>query len=348
MTKLFVLAALASALAVPAFALDPTDGIAAAEGPVPVAVAMLPKAGVDKFSAKVNFVGTVAHEFYSYEQAARIAFARLQNLHETKTSGDVSVILILTTDPVTPGDTFSGWFAAIWEASTQLGPGESFVNVDVKVPLATQVPDGIYYVNLGSFEVGPGCGTGIEYCYDDLRAFPIRVQVYRGSFYSYPGPPQPGTQAVAVEYFHAAMGHYFVSADADEIAGLDAGAFAGWARTGQTFAVWTGGTGLVDVCRFFTEAFAPKSSHFYTALIAECDGLKLGAVWQYEKLAFKVALPTAAGACPVGIPLYRLYNAGTTGAPNHRNTTSLAIRGEMIAQGFVPEDSNTVCVAPAP
>lgn len=158
------------------------------------------------------------------------------------------------------------------------------------------------------------------------------------------GPPVPGAQTVAVEYLHAGFGHYFVTAQADEIAGLDSGVFAGWARTGQTFNVWTSGTGLADVCRFFTVAFAPKSSHFYTANGAECAAVGQNPVWQYEKISFLVALPGAGGACPVGIKLYRLYNDGQTGAPNHRYTTSLALRAQMIAQGFTPEDDNTWCV----
>ena len=157
----------------------------------------------------------------------------------------------------------------------------------------------------------------------------------------------PGASTVAVEYVHAGFGHYFVTAQADEIAGLDSGVFGGWARTGQTWTVWTSGTGLADVCRFFTTFFAPKSSHFYTANAAECDLVKQNPVWQYEKIAFKVALRGAGGACPLGVPLYRVYNDGKTGAPNHRYTTSPAIRADMLAQGFLAEDDNTVCVLPA-
>ena len=109
--------------------------------------------------------------------------------------------------------------------------------------------------------------------------------------------------------------------------------------------VWTTGTAY-DVCRFFTTpgTFGTKSSHFYTAVASECNGLKLNPNWIYEKIAGKVQLPTG-GVCPAGTQiLYRLYNQGQTGAPNHRYTTSLAIRSQMIAQGFVPEDSNNACV----
>lgn len=143
-------------------------------------------------------------------------------------------------------------------------------------------------------------------------------------------------EAHAVEFFHAGMGHYFMSADADEIAGLDQGVFAGWARTGETWYVWKQGGGLKDVCRFFTVTFAPKGSHFYTANPAECELVKHNPDWQYEKIAFKV-YPRVHETCPVGIPLYRVYNQGMTGAPNHRYTTSAAIRDQMIASGYYDE-----------
>ncbi|MEP7274900.1 MAG: hypothetical protein ABI812_01010, partial [Betaproteobacteria bacterium] len=69
---------------------------------------------------------------------------------------------------------------------------------------------------------------------------------------------------IAIEYFHTGFSHYFITALAAEIAALDGGQFAGWQRTGRAFRVWTSGAGLAGVCRFFTTAFAPKSSHFYT------------------------------------------------------------------------------------
>ena len=72
--------------------------------------------------------------------------------------------------------------------------------------------------------------------------------------------------AMAIEYYHKDFDHYFVTAYAQEIANLDvANATGGWTRTGQTYSVYTGtATGLMPVCRFFSAAFAPKSSHFYT------------------------------------------------------------------------------------
>ena len=129
-----------------------------------------------------------------------------------------------------------------------------------------------------------------------------------------------------VEYFNANFGHYFMSADPEEIANLDAGAFGGaFERTGQQFFARNGPvSGAAPVCRFFTVAFAPKSSHFYTSDPAECEGLKSNPNWEYEKIAFYVDEPVN-GQCEAGtVPVYRMYNNGMTGAPNHRFTTDLA------------------------
>ncbi len=159
------------------------------------------------------------------------------------------------------------------------------------------------------------------------------------------GPPSANT----VEYFHAGFGHHFMTADPAEIAGLDAGAFGGvWKRTGQSFMTHTNPTtGTVPVCRFFSTSFAPKSSHFYTADTAECEGVKRNPDWQFEKVAFHVPLPDAAGACPSwASPVYRMYNDGQTGAPNHRFTTDLATRLDFVSnRGYVREGVGPVGVS---
>jgi Repeat of unknown function (DUF5648) len=90
------------------------------------------------------------------------------------------------------------------------------------------------------------------------------------------------------------------------------------------------------VCRFFTAVFAPRSTHFYTG--TECATLRQNPIWTYEGEVFAFVVPTLAGACPAGtVALYRLYNDARNNAPNHRYTTSLAIRDQMIAQAWVPE-----------
>ncbi len=53
---------------------------------------------------------------------------------------------------------------------------------------------------------------------------------------------------------------------------------------------------------------------------------------------FNAMLPDGSGNCPAGtIPVYRLYNQGMGGAPNHRFVTSLVERQNMVNQGFAAE-----------
>ena len=169
----------------------------------------------------------------------------------------------------------------------------------------------------------------------------IDLAAYLGTITPAPPPPPPAPPTTAVvEYLHAGFGHYFVTALASEIAALDSGAFAGWARTGRSFNAYASGNGasVVPVCRFFSTTFAPKSSHFYTPFAAECDGLKGGNDWQYEGEAFFASFPDATGICAGSAqPIYRLYNNGQNGAPNHRYATDPALRAEMIAKGWVSE-----------
>jgi len=157
----------------------------------------------------------------------------------------------------------------------------------------------------------------------------------------------------AVEYFHAEFGHYFVTSFSDEIEKLDNGYFAGWARTGYSFSVATDASGGLPVCRFFSTAFGAKSSHFYTPYEAECASLKQGTTWSYEDSVFYLALPSAAGMCPSdGTAIYRLYNDGMGGAPNHRYTAVRAVFDAMQAQGWAPEGDGVTgvfaCGPPAP
>jgi len=146
--------------------------------------------------------------------------------------------------------------------------------------------------------------------------------------------------ATAVEYYHAAFDHYFVTAIQDEITKLDNGTFVGWARTGKQFKVYIGaGAGLSGVCRFFSTSFNPKSSHFYTASASECTVVKANTDWLFEDTVFFVPSPNADGSCAAGsVPVYRLYNNGQGAAPNHRFTVEMAVRNDMIQnKQWIPE-----------
>ena len=156
-------------------------------------------------------------------------------------------------------------------------------------------------------------------------------------------------QAVtAVEYYNPALDHYFMSALQPDIDALDRGIIPGWRRTGFSFKVFptqaSGGAGVNPVCRFY---IPPQhgNSHFFSASLDECaailqasmtDPNYSGYVLETSN-AFYIALPdTMTGACPAGtIPVYRLWNQRIDS--NHRYTTDLAIKAQMIAAGYAAE-----------
>jgi len=160
---------------------------------------------------------------------------------------------------------------------------------------------------------------------------------------STPPPMQPKT-VVAVEYYYADWNMYFVTALSNEIAALDGGAFCGvWLRTGQQFNVYAldGAPAFsATVSRFISTMFSPKSSHAYTANEDEYDALMSGAIagWSLEGPVFSAPLPSSDGTCPAGtIPVYRLYNNGMGGAPNHRLITDANEFARMATAGWTPE-----------
>ena len=150
--------------------------------------------------------------------------------------------------------------------------------------------------------------------------------------------------ATVVEYFNQALGHYFMTADSNEISVLDTGVLHGWVRTGQTFKAYLASDapplGISPVCRFYGRPEAGLDSHFYGASPAECNAVlqKFPQAWVLESLnVFYVYAPdSVTGACPGGtVPVYRLYN--NRADVNHRYTISVDIKQQMISQGWIPE-----------
>jgi hypothetical protein len=242
-------------------------------------------------------------------------------------------------------------------------------DVNVTVPGVGQVEE---FTDQTGVNIGPFSGAFPHF---HIRAFGgglppnspmvITISTYSGSnltgavttvssltFDCTTGVVASATSNVAVEYYYASWDNYFVTAAPDEIAALDSGAFGGvWARTGQSFKVWTdASSGARATCRFLTTVYAPKSAHFYTPYRFECAELQVDPAWQYEGIAFYIALPDSNGLCAVGtVPLYRLYNNAMGGAPNHRFTTSLDTLNQMVAAGWTFEgDGNSKASACVP
>jgi hypothetical protein len=141
-----------------------------------------------------------------------------------------------------------------------------------------------------------------------------------------------------VEYYAASLDHYFMTGFASEEAALDAGTpISGWARTGNSFPAYSEpGNGMSTVCRFFGTPGLGVNSHFYTAFDFECAAVKQMPAWIFESNAFYIDANIS--KCPASTrPVFRLYNNGMGGQPNHRYVTNWPIIDAMQAAGWVLE-----------
>jgi hypothetical protein len=170
------------------------------------------------------------------------------------------------------------------------------------------------------------------------------------SWVCFPEPP-PDTIGTAIEYYNTALGHYFFTADMKEQQAIDAGMVgANWVRTGQSFKVTTipgcrisNEGGIHPAYRFVGMANIGPNSHFFTVIQDECGVVRdrVEWHWMFEGVPFYASEPVA-GACPAGYgrygqPLYRAYNNGIGGDPNHRYSTDHAVIDAMVAQGWTDE-----------
>ena len=182
--------------------------------------------------------------------------------------------------------------------------------------------------------------VGLSDLATDRTGSVLRAATIAGIFEYQVSGTSSSASVPVIEYYYAAFDHYFITAVPDEINALDNGAFPGWMRTGLQFRASAANvSGTSPVCRFFSPAFAPKSSHFYTPFASECAVVQTNPGWVLESgAAFYIALPADDGSCASGLtPVYRLYNNGQGGAPNHRHTTDVTARAQMIVQGWIPE-----------
>ena len=140
------------------------------------------------------------------------------------------------------------------------------------------------------------------------------------------------SELTIVEYFNAALDHYFITHLGSEIAILDAGVvIKGWLRTGQTFKVLaSAGAGTSPVCRSYIPP-DKGDSHFYGRGTVECnDTIAKNPTFVVEDPQFfHVMLPNA-GVCPAGtVNVYRVFSNRPDA--NHRYTIDPAIRDQMVA-----------------
>jgi hypothetical protein len=188
--------------------------------------------------------------------------------------------------------------------------------------------------SLGPLAAGGYFVTTVIRTWDPVNGF-IAAGVQTTTLTVYPDDPSP-----VIEYYNSNLDHYFITQSPDEIAGLDAGMFSGWVRTGWSFPAYLPAEGEGQpVLRFYGLPSAGLDTHFFTfdssPDLAVVEG---NPSWELESVdAFNLDPPdTVTGACPTGdIPVYRLWNHRTDS--NHRYTTDPAIKAQMIARGYVAE-----------
>lgn len=166
-----------------------------------------------------------------------------------------------------------------------------------------------------------------------------------------------GAQAAVIEFYNPDLNNFFITADPVEQAFVDSGAVGRWQRTGNAFAAG----GPHQVCRFggnstinpATGTFYGPNSHFYTADVDECEGLKAlytpnSPSWKFESNDF-MTTRAINGTCPAAlVPVYRAYNNGFARgiASNHRITSNQAAYLQTVAAGSIGE--GVVMCAPGP
>ncbi|MFO1316383.1 MAG: hypothetical protein U1F58_12330 [Burkholderiales bacterium] len=153
------------------------------------------------------------------------------------------------------------------------------------------------------------------------------------------GAQAQGNLVDVVEFYNVTLDHYFVSSLAADIGALDSGTFKGWSRTGLSFKAYGGAAaGASPVCRFYIPP-AQGDSHFYSASPAECAEVAQkfpGFSYESPAVMYEGLPEPVTGACAPGtVPVYRLWNRRAD--TNHRYTTDAAVRGAMVAKGYVPE-----------
>ena len=156
------------------------------------------------------------------------------------------------------------------------------------------------------------------------------------------GPVPPVMRAV--EYYHAALDHYFTTADAAEIAALDAGQFQGWLRTGMAFNVVdpAADTGAWHLRCAATMAVPPMAWTRTSTRRRPPNARQSMRNWPEQWLlesanVFQVYMPDlSSGACPAGtLAVYRTWNHRTD--TNHRYTMDRSVQNMMMGKGNIAE-----------
>jgi N-acetylneuraminic acid mutarotase len=181
-------------------------------------------------------------------------------------------------------------------------------------PTATLLPNGVVLI------VGGMAGSGSV--------------IASGEFYTAATTPP----VEVVEFFNAALDHYFITWMPGEIAILDAGTtIKGWQRTDYTFRAFTIAQSITTpICRYY---LPPQfgDSHFFGRGTVECNATgQNNPGFILEDPAFMQMFLPIAGNCPaLTTPIYRVFSNRSDA--NHRYMTDRAVRDQMVARGWLTE-----------
>src|SRR5262249_21033564 len=157
--------------------------------------------------------------------------------------------------------------------------------------------------------------------------YELPLQVTGGS--GWPTMVIPPTVEV-VEFYNAALDHYFITWNAPEIANLDAGNTpTRWMRTGKTFKAQANAeSGTSQVCRLYIPPIE-GDSHFFGRGAGECSASQRAHPdFVLEDPTYMNVYLPANGSCASGTqPVYRLFN-GRRDA-NHRYSIDRSVRDQM-------------------
>lgn len=163
--------------------------------------------------------------------------------------------------------------------------------------------------------------------------------------------PLPAASATAVEYHCAASDRFLMTADTVLITALDQGCIAGWQRTGQSVNVYPGTVRIDDSA---TSACGTSGHIGRNAMrVPTCDAslYRLPNTWPQNDAGPAVALPDPVdGHCAAGsVAVFGIVDQRPD--LNHRYTTSMVLRDQMLALGWSAAGSGAFGVAmcaPAP
>lgn len=284
----------------------------------------LPESGTYLLEATSAYAGTTGNYGLVLAQQASAAILPGAPTNVTATAGNGSATVAFTPGSIGSGTLVTYWAACGIDAAHLVRVAGSSSPISV-----TGLTNGTAYTCRVQTESTAGTGSLSLASNPVTPSAPVVIV------------PANGT---AIEFYKADIDHYFMTADAAEATALDNNTAWKWTRTGKKFKVWlnqaSAPSNASPVCRFFgVFANGTVGSHFYTIDEAECAYVKSRTDWgwNYESNAFHAVKPIG-GTCPTGTsPVFRVYNNGMGGAPNHRYMTSQTDVDTMIAQKWASE-----------